>query len=284
MTSQYTYAVAAYVPDAERDERVNIGVLLFTPVGGRARFLTGDLRRVLAIDPDADQGLLLRQADVWTRRVSCLTDGVPDAAALRQRLADSTDKIRFPRVEVGFAPMASPDQVDALAQWLFDDFVAPPKAPFQPWHARARTNRETLAGGLHQRLLAHHPRYEVCREVPITRLVGTSPVGCRFALGVRNDVWTLVEVDDAVRAGRTPDSENVVRAVAYKAEMARRVLGADAGVRVLAAVQLPPHDRVRGLARECLDFSYGPENWFDLGTDLDRFESVLRRTAGATRG
>ena len=65
----YEYAVIRYVPRVEREEFINIGLIMMCK---RRRWLHAELRinnqKILAISPSADLDLLNRQAELFMKK------------------------------------------------------------------------------------------------------------------------------------------------------------------------------------------------------------------------
>ena len=72
--NHFIYAVATYIPDIVRDERVNIGVLVISKSFGASRFEIGDFHRVLALDPDVDLCWLRDQHEIWKTELQRYVD------------------------------------------------------------------------------------------------------------------------------------------------------------------------------------------------------------------
>jgi len=79
--NSYDYALIRIVPNVERGERLNVGVLLFC----RTRRFLGvriylDEARALALDPDLDMAALQQQLD----NIARICEGGPQAGSLGQ--------------------------------------------------------------------------------------------------------------------------------------------------------------------------------------------------------
>jgi hypothetical protein len=116
---QLEFMLIRYVPDAVKDEFVNIGVLLLSGDSADLRF-TRDWRRVRCLDPAADVEMLeALEADLRRQ----LTAGVLDRPALLQKLQDSLSNGLQLTAPKGCLTQDPAQELQALAQMYLEQRV-----------------------------------------------------------------------------------------------------------------------------------------------------------------
>jgi hypothetical protein len=89
-TSSYDYAVVRVVPNVEREEFINVGVILFCRtlrfLGARVKL---DEQRLAALAPELDPEMVKAQLDL----IPCICAGGPDAGPIGQ--LDQADRFHW---------------------------------------------------------------------------------------------------------------------------------------------------------------------------------------------
>ena len=120
----YSYAVVRVVPRVERDEFVNVGVVLFAPVSGllgaRAAL---DRDRIRALDRDADLG----DIEAHLRLYQDICDGNPDGGPIAELPASERFHwLTAPRstvIQVSQVHEGWTTDLDVTFEQLFDRYV-----------------------------------------------------------------------------------------------------------------------------------------------------------------
>ena len=124
----YEYAVVRYVPRVEREEFINIGLIMMCK---RRKWLKGEIyideARVKAFDPHTNLDFLRRQASLFTRADVPSAD-LPVEERYRWLAAVKSAVLQVSPSHPGFAPRSEADYEQSLCQEfnrLFNLIVRP---------------------------------------------------------------------------------------------------------------------------------------------------------------
>ena len=116
----YEYSVVRYVPHVEREEFINVGLLMMCK---RCRWIRSamhiDTRRLLTFDPDADIDTLQRQLAMFNAD-TCTLAGSPVEERFRWLSAVKSSVIQTSRPHPGMLDCDSADQARRMLDATFD--------------------------------------------------------------------------------------------------------------------------------------------------------------------
>lgn len=120
----YEYAVIRVVPRVEREEFLNVGVLVFAKQLRQLHCLYAlDQARLLAVDPNTDIEMIQKNLQAIAAIASGSIQGgpiatIPAAERFRWLTATRSTLIQTSRVHVGFC-----ESLGEIAQKLFEEYV-----------------------------------------------------------------------------------------------------------------------------------------------------------------
>lgn len=125
----YEYAVVRYLPRVEREEFINVGLIMMCKRRRwiRAKFFT-DTQRILALHPGAEVDTLTHQLEGFTAIVSGKVSGVLSALEVHERFRWLT-AVRSACIATSRPHPGLTSDLDATFQRLFEQLVLPPRCP-----------------------------------------------------------------------------------------------------------------------------------------------------------
>ena len=167
------YSLLQFVPDMERAESVNVGVVLFCPARGFLQAkTTSDTKRV--------RRLFGRRADVDSIRLNAMKEGFVERVALEsQRIATPEDFRLFVDTRANQLLLTQPRPVKVFApeqelQNLYQILVATPESAT---HKTTETVRQTLERAFAPEEVKRRVRFDIEIEIPAFRHKVTVPYG-----------------------------------------------------------------------------------------------------------